>query len=83
MTRMTPEIRRAIQEAAGVPVRLDDPESQRTYVLLEAEEYERLRTPIADDDLDARAAYPLVWQVMEADWTDPAMDVYDEQRDGT
>jgi hypothetical protein len=77
MTTLTPELRQAIDQAGDQPVRLLDPETQKTYVLLSAETYERLRAVFDDSDFDVKETYPLVWQAMKEEWEDPSMDVYD------
>ena len=40
---LTPELRQAVQDANGEPVRLEDPETHDAYYLLKAEVYERVR----------------------------------------
>lgn len=77
MTTLTPEQRRAIERAGEQPVRVEDPETHASYVLLKAEVYERLRAVLDDADFDVRETYPIVWNLMKEDWEDPAMDVYD------
>jgi hypothetical protein len=42
---LTPELRQAVEEAGAQPVRLEDPESHRTYVLLDEDDSHRLRSP--------------------------------------
>ena len=43
MTTLTPELRQEIEKAGGNPVRLEDPVTHTAYVLLRAEEYDRLK----------------------------------------
>ncbi len=43
MTILTAELRQAIEKAGGDPVRLEDPETHNTYVLMRAEVYDRLK----------------------------------------
>jgi hypothetical protein len=42
MGTLTPEQTQAVAEAGGLPVRLMDPQTQKAYVLVTAEVYERL-----------------------------------------
>ncbi len=42
MDTLTPDLKRAVELAGDSPLRLTDPETQRTYVLVSAEVYERL-----------------------------------------
>jgi hypothetical protein len=39
---LTPELKQAVEQADDSPVRLMDPETQRTYVLVSAEVFDRL-----------------------------------------
>jgi hypothetical protein len=43
MTTLTPELKQAIEQAGDEPVRLEDPQTRETYVLLKADDYERIR----------------------------------------
>jgi hypothetical protein len=49
MTALTPELRREIETAGGNPVPLEDPATRASYVLLRAEQYDRLK-PVARCD---------------------------------
>jgi PHD/YefM family antitoxin component YafN of YafNO toxin-antitoxin module len=42
MEMLTPELKREVEEAGDSPVRLTDPQTHRAYVLLSAEEYDRM-----------------------------------------
>ena len=77
MTIITPEIRKAIEQAGEQPVRLADPETNLVYIVVRAEVYERMRASY--DDGDIQDAYPLMNQVAAREgWDDPSMDIYDE-----
>jgi hypothetical protein len=79
MTAMTPELRRAIEEAGESPPRVVDPVTNTDYVLLRADVYERLRALIEPDDgLGPREISSLMWEAMKGDWDDPKMDDYDD-----
>ena len=45
MLTITHEQRQAVEQADGQPVRLEDPENHRAYVLLEEDAYSRLQPP--------------------------------------
>jgi hypothetical protein len=80
MTAITPELRRAIEESGDRPTRLVDPETNSSYVLIRSEEFERLRSLLAEDG-EASALHPLVDRVFGAEgWDDPVMDAYDESK---
>jgi len=73
--------REQLQAAAAAPLRVRDPESQTEYVLLRAEDFDRVKVLLAEQD-DARmvrAMFPYLATVFGKEgWDDPAMDVYDE-----
>jgi hypothetical protein len=78
MTTISPEIRRAIEEGGGQPTHLIDPETNAAYVLIPAEQFERLQSLLSEPG-DVREFYPSVDRVFGAGgWDDPAMDVYDD-----
>ena len=54
MVTLTPELKQAVEQAGESPIRLMDPETQRAYVLVSAEVYERL---VDDDDRREQAAF--------------------------
>ena len=74
---LTEEQGRAIADQQGRPLRLVDPGTNRVFVLLSADEYERVRS-LLDDDFDVRDAYPAqIAAAMRAGWDDPEMSDYD------
>ena len=77
MIALTDEQHRAIEDAGGLPVRVEDPETKATYVLMNAELYERIRALVEPDDPRSEEFAPLMWDAMEGDWDDPSMDAYD------
>ncbi|HEX8204073.1 MAG TPA: hypothetical protein VF590_26590 [Isosphaeraceae bacterium] len=79
MSLITPELKRAIEQAEGGPVRLEDPETHAVYVLLSGEVHERLR-PLIDDELSRAEMTRHMWEVMKDDWSDPTMDAYDSEK---
>ena len=42
MTTITPEIRKAIEQAGEQPVRLADPETNLVYIMVRADVYDRM-----------------------------------------
>jgi len=76
--KLTPDQRQAIEERHGKPVYIVDADTQRTYVLLPAEQYDRIKAVFEDaGEADPREAYPLVDEVMrEDDDEDPALAHY-------
>jgi len=73
MIELTEEMRKAVREQAGKPVQLVDPTTQEAFVLLRAEDYDRLTeyddSPWTDEERDllrAEAVEALGWEGMEA-----------------
>jgi hypothetical protein len=54
MTKLPPELLRALQESGGEPVRLEDPDSHIRYVLVPAEQYDRIRALAEATEADLR-----------------------------
>ncbi len=80
---ITPEIRQAIQQSGDEPLRLEDPLSRETYVLLKASAFariERLLAPLVGkpDDWRLADAYPAADEVFREGWEAPGMADYDE-----
>jgi hypothetical protein len=79
VTTITPELRRAIEEAGGSPPHLVDPENNVDYVLIRADLYEGIRALLEPDEgLDPKAMLANTWDTMKGDWDDPRMDDYDQ-----
>src|SRR5262245_49260251 len=58
MPMLTPELKRAVEQAGEDLVRLTDPETQRAYVLMPLDEYEKLaagddNSPWTDEEMEA------------------------------
>ena len=75
---ITPELRQAIEQAGGPPVRLEDPETNQVYVLLSGDVYERVRA-IIDNEISPAEMTRHMWEVMKDEWSDPSMDAYDSE----
>jgi hypothetical protein len=70
MSTLSPELKQAIDEAGDAPIRITDPDSQDSFVLIRAEIYERMLA--ADGELDPREFYPMIDRIMaEDDAADP------------
>jgi len=65
-------------DTASLPPRVRDPRTNRAYVLVAAEQYERLKDLLDPGPLTAderRVIVQGVWR--RANWDDPRMDAYD------
>jgi PHD/YefM family antitoxin component YafN of YafNO toxin-antitoxin module len=72
--------REAIEQGSS-PLYVTNPQNQARYVLLPAEEYERIRALLDEDDFDIRETYALQEKVARAEgWDDPELDVYNIYR---
>ena len=80
MITMPKELRQAILVSQGKPVRLADLDTNREYVVVQAEVYDQLQGLIYDDGpLTTNEKRNLLLKVgIRAGWTDSKMDVHDE-----
>jgi hypothetical protein len=63
---LSPELRQAMQQLHGAePLRVVDPETNASYVIVKAEVYDQLQRVLSDED--PREAYPLIAAVMQED----------------
>lgn len=73
---LTPQQQQALQAHAGEPIRLINPHTNQTYVLLSEQVYVRVQSLLRDELSDTYAAQ--IESAMQAGWDDPAMDDYNE-----
>jgi hypothetical protein len=75
---LSPELRQAVHQLRGAePLRVVDPDTQTTYVLVRAEIYDQLQAESSNED-DLAATYPAqIEAALKAGWSAPEMDVYD------
>jgi len=63
---LSPELSQAIlQSHGGEPLRVVDPKTKATYVIVKAEDYDRLQRVLSEDD--PRIAYPSIDATMQDD----------------
>ena len=80
---ITPEIWQAIEQSGGEPLRLEDPLTCETYVLLKASAFQRIERLLAPvigkrDAWQWSDAYSAADEVFREDWEAPGMPDYDE-----
>ena len=63
MITLTPEQRTAVMQVGHV--RIDDPETNTSYVLIRAEQFERMKSLLGDD---VDRMYPLLADLAPEDW---------------
>jgi len=78
-TKLSDDLRQAIEKEGGNPLHLVDVTTNVRYVLMWADQYEKVKAVFEheDRDFDPREAYPLVEEVMrEDDANDPTLSSY-------
>jgi folate-dependent phosphoribosylglycinamide formyltransferase PurN len=76
---LSDELRLALEKESGVPVHVVDTTTDEGYVIMRADQYEKVKTVFEreDRDVDPREAYPFIDEVMQADDADdPALESY-------
>jgi hypothetical protein len=76
--QIPPELRQAIDEREGKPVYVVDAERQKTYVLLSAELYDRIRGLFGDDDMTPDDFLPATAAALRDVLHAPGMEKYDD-----
>ena len=78
MHPLTEQQRQELATNAGTPVPVVDQHTQRIYYIISAEQYDRVRALLVEEDFSPRELYPLIAKTAgEAGWNDTAMDAYD------
>jgi bifunctional DNA-binding transcriptional regulator/antitoxin component of YhaV-PrlF toxin-antitoxin module len=75
-TKLPKELRSEVLAHPGVPLELIDEQTQAAYVLLRAEEFQRLTSISTDDLSDTYAAQ--IESAMRSGWENPLMDEYND-----
>jgi hypothetical protein len=78
--RLPDELRTVVVTCSGVPLELVDEQTHESYVLLPADEFQRLKMASEDDLDDTYRAQ--VESAMQAGWDDPRMDEYNDSLAG-
>ncbi len=74
--KLPDELRTAVTAHPGEPLELVDEQTKIAYVLVPAEEFQRLKT--ADDDELGDSYAAQIESAMQAGWDDPRMDEYND-----
>ena len=79
MPTLSPEQKQAVTQAGEAPVRITDPDSNASFVLLRADLYERMLAA-SEGELDPCEGYPAVDRAMaEDDAVDPHLHLYQDE----
>jgi hypothetical protein len=83
MTTLTADLCKALQQAGDQPLEVVDPQTNRRYVLLRADIYERLHLLLEKGPLSKEEQRFLLHEAgKRAGWDDPEMDVYNDLAPG-
>ena len=82
MTKLTTEQAKALHENADRPFQVVDPGTNKVYVLVSVEVFERIKPLIGEEDFDIRETYAAQFAAMDTSecWNAPGMELYDEHR---
>jgi hypothetical protein len=77
-TKLSDDLREAIEKGDGSPLLVVDADTNVRYVLMRAEQYENLSAVFAEgEEFDPRELYPLMAKsAAAAGWDEPEMDDY-------
>ena len=79
LVQLTPEQQDALAQCAADLVKVVDPSTNATYVLVPSDVYERFRAVFESGDFDVREAYPMMDEIARREgWDDPAEDIYND-----
>jgi hypothetical protein len=67
-TKLADDLRQAIEERGGAPVHVVDARTGASYVLMRAEQFEKIRAMAAGDDVESM--YRLLADIEPDDWED-------------
>jgi hypothetical protein len=76
IAKLPDELRTAVSAHPGEPLELIDEQTHIVYLLVPADEFQRLKTAGADELGDTYAAQ--IESAMQAGWNDPRMDDYND-----
>jgi hypothetical protein len=76
--KLTDEMRQSLSEHPGQPVYVVDASTQKSYVLVPADTYQKVQALLYDDSQpNPNEFLPLVHEALKDDWNAPGMESYD------
>ena len=75
---ITPELKHAVDQAGEGPVRVEDPDTNRSFVLISAEQFDRMCALLNPDPVEQMNPY--LGESFGEGWADPELDVYLDPR---
>ena len=76
--QLTPAQHADLEQHGDSPMPVVDPISQKAYVLVAGDLYERVRALLDDGPFDVRDTYAAQEAALAKVWDDPALDVYND-----
>ncbi len=74
-TKLSDDLRQAIEEEGGGPLHVVDATTNVHYVLMRADQYEKIKAMTGGEDVEAM--YPLLAEIEPDDWED--LSLYDHK----
>jgi hypothetical protein len=69
MTTLTPELRRAVEQAGDQPVEITDPQTNASYVLVKAEIFNRMKEKLEEEqDQREKDAWAKLGRKARSEW---------------
>jgi hypothetical protein len=78
MLELSKDQRDELAQRAGEPVRVVDPATQKEYVIVPIDLFDRVRALLGDEQFDIRETYAAQETALAKVWDDPALDVYND-----
>ncbi len=76
---LSQELRDALAEHPGEPLELVDADSRARYVLVPAEQFDRVKALLSTEEFEISETYDAQSQALAtAGWDDPELDVYND-----
>lgn len=76
--QLTPSQHADLAQHGDAPMSVIDPITQKEYVLIAGDLFERVKALFSDGSFDIRDTYPAQEAALSQVWDDPALDVYNE-----
>jgi hypothetical protein len=79
MSTISDQQRLELQAHSGGPIEVVDEREQKLYYLISADQFNKVRALLTDDEFNPREMYPLIAKTAgAAGWNEPEMDAYDQ-----
>lgn len=78
MVELSKEQLHELALSGDLPLRVVDPATQRVYVILPGDLYDRIRPILGDNSFDIRETYAAQQAALAKVWDDPELDIYND-----